>query len=181
MASGLIYKVTSPSDKIYVGQTIKTLEERKQKHFECSKYVNPAFNNKFYCAIRKYGFENFKWEIVYNNVPVRFLNEYEIWTIDFYNSYKYGYNMTLGGTSIRGFRHSDETKEKWSKLRKGYKPNEKQLKALLDYAKSPKNREPRENTSTMKGNTHGFQKGHQLWKLAMLKLKRDKNGRFCSK
>ena len=47
----------SPSGKIYIGQTIKTLKLRLNEH---SKYtIN--LSCKFGIALKKYGFENFVW------------------------------------------------------------------------------------------------------------------------
>ncbi len=62
---GIIYKLTSPSGKIYIGQTKKTAEHRWDQH------RNVANNDKckdthraIYNAIRKYGWENFEKEII---------------------------------------------------------------------------------------------------------------------
>lgn len=35
---GLIYKLTTPSGKIYIGQTTRTLEQRYKEHFTSKKY-----------------------------------------------------------------------------------------------------------------------------------------------
>ena len=54
-----------------------------------------------YCAIRKYGIENFSFEIVeiceYKN-----LKEREIYWIEYFDSYTKGYNATLGGDLPEG-------------------------------------------------------------------------------
>ena len=56
---GFIYKYTSPSGKSYIGQTIKTVEQR-------AKYTGEGYKKcpVFYRAILKYGFENFTCEIL---------------------------------------------------------------------------------------------------------------------
>lgn len=46
--------------------------------------------------MNKYGCDNFHIELV-EECPIESLSEREIYWIDFYNSYKNGYNATLGG------------------------------------------------------------------------------------
>lgn len=107
-----IYKFTNKiNKKSYIGQSIN-IERRKEQHL-CN-YLNKKtgdYNCQFHQAIRKYGFYNFDFEILEKFSPEEFskeeLNYYEIYYIDCYNSYKNGYNATLGGTynnpeSIRG-------------------------------------------------------------------------------
>ncbi len=98
MKTGIIYKATSPSGKVYIGQTIQTLDKRKSGHFYCAFDENrTGYNTKFYRAIRKYGKENFIWVIVYSNIPYTKLAKLEIKAITEYNSYKFGYNSTMCG------------------------------------------------------------------------------------
>ncbi len=72
---GKIYKITNKvNGKIYVGQTIKTLEERFQKHCwgttEKDKYhLNMAIKK----AIKKYGKENFIIELIEEAEFIKFL------------------------------------------------------------------------------------------------------------
>lgn len=91
----IIYKVTNTiNDKVYIGKTTKTLEKRKLQHL---KNVRLGKVNNFYSAIRKYGIDVFIWvEIITGNTNNE-LNELEIFYINKFNSFKKGYNMTLGG------------------------------------------------------------------------------------
>ncbi len=95
---GKIYKITNKlNGKIYVGQTLKSLEERFQKHCwgttEKDKYhLNMAIKK----AIRKYGKDNFTIELI-EEVETDKLDEREVYWISFYDSYNKGYNCTLGG------------------------------------------------------------------------------------
>lgn len=85
---GFIYKYTSPSGKSYVGQTIQTLSER-------AKYSGKGYRkcSVFYKAILKYGFENFKCEIL-DEVPVEELNSAESYWISFSDTLcPKGYNI----------------------------------------------------------------------------------------
>lgn len=111
----IIYKATSPSGKVYVGQTIFELVARKTRHLRDAK--NPTlsnYNSKFYRAIRKYG-NKMKWEIIEKDVPIELLNVKECEWIQDFNSYRDGYNETLGGdggSPMLGRKHSEETKKK---------------------------------------------------------------------
>lgn len=90
---GFIYKYTSPSQKSYIGQTLKSLKERAKT----STGVGYSKSPLFYRAISKYGFENFSYEIL-GEYPVEKLDEMEIYFIKYYNTMApNGYNATEGG------------------------------------------------------------------------------------
>ena len=56
----IIYKVTNLiNGKIYIGQSINTLEYRKSQHEREAK-CNKRKTIYFHLALLKYGFENFK-------------------------------------------------------------------------------------------------------------------------
>lgn len=103
MKKGIIYCATSPSGKKYYGRTIVSLIKRKYSH---SADVRRNSNTYFHNALRKYGIENFKWEIVEkikdpnkNNLIIK-LNEKEIFYIKEKNTlYPNGYNLMPGGNS----------------------------------------------------------------------------------
>lgn len=60
-----IYKYTNNiNNKVYIGQSIN-LEQRKYSH-KSSAYNEKAgdYNSQFHQAIRKYGLENFSYEVV---------------------------------------------------------------------------------------------------------------------
>lgn len=94
----LIYKATNKiNGKIYIGQTHKSLEERKM----CHKHDSKNIDTYFYRAIRKYGWDNFSWEIVEDNIPTEEeLNnkeKYYIQKYDCFDNKEKGYNTTSGG------------------------------------------------------------------------------------
>lgn len=120
--SGRIYLVTClVNDKVYVGQTSRSLERRWAGHVKKSR--NPR--NHFHLAIQKYGKENFKIEELESFVaPSKeelkvFLDRAERSYIEKYNSLHSGYNSTVGGEGTLGFRFSDESKEKLRRLNSG--------------------------------------------------------------
>lgn len=123
---GIIYKYTSPSGKCYIGQTINE-KQRKQRH---KRYSINGVVTKFYTAVRKYGWENFEYEVLFtiDNDDKKCvhdkLNEMEIYYIHKYDSFNNGYNMTPGGDG--GGRHghpmSEETKKRLSERMKSNNP-----------------------------------------------------------
>jgi group I intron endonuclease len=113
---GIIYKVSNTiNDKIYIGQTTRTLEKRMQRHRD-ALLRGEKFH--FYNALRKYGMENFKWEIIYKAKTLEELNSKEQEYILLYDSYKNGYNMQLGGSKGK---QSQLIKDKISKANTGKK------------------------------------------------------------
>lgn len=89
-----IYKITNNiNNKIYIGKTENSIEKRFKEH--CSD----AFKEKnekrpLYAAMRKYGIENFSIEkIEETNIP----EKRETYWIEYYGSFKNGYNATMGG------------------------------------------------------------------------------------
>lgn len=105
MKTGLIYRAISPSGKNYIGRTID-FEDRKRCHIKNSFDLKcKEYNLAFHCAIRKYGFENIKWEILMDDIPDIFLNDMEIEYIKEFDSFKNGYNETIGGDGFCGENH----------------------------------------------------------------------------
>ena len=113
MKNYIVYKHTTPSNKIYIGITGISVERRWQKgrNYKNNKY----FNN----AILKYGWENIKHEILFTNLSKEEAEAKEIELIKLYksNNIKYGYNIENGGNATG--KLSDETKAKISKANKG--------------------------------------------------------------
>jgi len=62
----IIYKITNlVNEKIYIGRTISTLAKRKHDHLlEASRPYYDGFNTPIHMAIREFGEDNFKWEII---------------------------------------------------------------------------------------------------------------------
>ena len=96
---GYIYKVINNiNGKIYIGKTTRTIKERWKEHLETMNYKR----NKFYNALNKYKIDNFTIEEI-EECDDNILNEREIYWINFYNSYKNGYNSTGGGDGRKIF------------------------------------------------------------------------------
>ena len=96
---GIIYKVTNQENgKIYIGQTIQTLNERKNKHYY--KARQEEYTTHFINALRKYPEEVFTWEIIDEEETQEALDEKEKYWIAYYNSVEEGYNTKDGGQAI---------------------------------------------------------------------------------
>lgn len=121
--------------KQYVGITSISLNKRKSNHKSLA--LQCGSQTKFHRALRKHGVENFKWEILDESAAnVEILIEKEIEYISKFNTYKYGYNMTIGGDGAVGSVHSDEWKLQQSKRAKNFhqenKEHQKWLKMSLE-------------------------------------------------
>ena len=94
---GCIYKVTNlTNSKMYIGRTIRGLEKRKSIHITESKKNNPKCY--FHRALKSYGLENFKWEIIQICDSKDELIEAEIRHIkELRTKCPYGYNLSFGG------------------------------------------------------------------------------------
>ena len=117
---GYIYKISTPDDKIYIGQTIN-LEDRKKR------YRNGGCKGQIliHRYIKKYGWDNLIFEVI-EITEINSLNDREIFWIDYYksnyNRYKLnGLNLTDGGEGARGHTTSESTKEKLRQHRLGKK------------------------------------------------------------
>lgn len=132
MYKGYIYRHWIVNDKnvetSYIGQTI----EVPQKRWKNGKGYAPQKNKKpseFYNAICKYGWDNFKHEIIgiaeaETKEQLKLdLNEWEKYYIEKYDSFYNGYNGTTGGDSF--FIMTEEVKRKMSSSQKASMTDEK--------------------------------------------------------
>lgn len=114
---GHIYKVTNLiNGKIYIGQTIQTVQNRWYRHCGKSCISPEEMNTHFKRAILKYGKENFKVEIV-EDCDSTLLDEREKYYISYFDSYNKGYNSTLGGQDgAKPFKTNDEQNQQIAQL-----------------------------------------------------------------
>lgn len=127
MIEGIIYRYISPSGKSYIGQTTNEVYRRRM-WFGKGRYTGGR--SKIDRARKKYGPENFMYEVLLRNqysgieAATLDLNKWETYYIGYYDTYKNGYNSTLGGDGSRGYTQSVEALQKISKSLKGRKkPN----------------------------------------------------------
>lgn len=117
----LIYKITNnQNNKVYIGQTTRTLKERIHNYKNEVKW-HPN-SRPIIRAMAKYGFDCFKFEILKDNIQSKKeLDILERYYIKEYQSLvsEQGYNVELGGSSVG--KHSEETKKKISQSQLGEK------------------------------------------------------------
>lgn len=113
-----VYKHTSPKNKVYIGITKLKPEYRWNNGFGYQK------NTYFWKAIQKYGWDNFKHEILYDKLSQKEACEKEKELIAFYDSTnpQKGYNITTGGNiGYSVTRISEKTLQKKREAARGEK------------------------------------------------------------
>jgi group I intron endonuclease len=110
--AGVIYKITNPNDKIYIGCTI----DFKRR---LSEYRRLSINGqvKIYNSLSKYGFDKHVFEII-EECDNDTLHEREIYWIKYFNCIEEGLNIRLGN---RTGSLTEDTKQKISAALKGRK------------------------------------------------------------
>ena len=135
MPKCVIYKITNPTGRVYIGKTVDFNQRM-------SKYRRLKNNEQkiIYASILKYGWENHVVEILQEAEPDR-LNELEIEYIKKNNSYRYendlGMNLTRGGDGGLGRVDSEEVRNKRALKLVGSKRNN-ETKALMSELKKGK-------------------------------------------
>lgn len=98
---GCIYKIINDiNDKVYVGETTRSLEDRFSEH--C---FDKRSTSKIHKAIQELGWQHFKI-VEIEKVPLSQIFERETYWVQYYNSYKNGYNGTPDGQSIKFHEHT---------------------------------------------------------------------------
>jgi len=152
-----IYKITSPKNRIYIGQSINiNMRFYRYRKLQCKSQI------KLYNSLSKHGVENHKFEIICI-CSIDDLNKNEVYYINFYKSTdsNLGLNCKTGGSNgvpseqtrlkmsiaakgrtspMKGRKQSAEARKKMSESkkgmvspRKGVKLNENQKKLLGSY------------------------------------------------
>ena len=119
-----IYKITSPTNRVYIGQSVD-IEDRWSDY----KCLDCKSQTALYNSLLKYGWENHKFEIVtlcYDDL----LNEFEREQQEAYDVIKTGLNCFLTKTTDKSGKWSEEVKEKMRKSSIGKNHNEEKKQKL---------------------------------------------------
>lgn len=110
-----VYKHTFPNGKVYIGITFRDVKKRwgNGNNYKNNRYIDNA--------IKKYGWDNIKHEVLFDGLSKEDAEKKEIELIQHYksNNQEYGYNITNGGKHIGMF--SLQTKEKMRQAQLGKK------------------------------------------------------------
>ena len=106
-----IYKITNKvNNKSYIGQSI-SIQHRWYQHIHDSR---PHKNSLIHKAIKKYGIDNFSFEVL-EECPTELLNEREKYWINYYNTTdkNIGYNIRIGGENGGEVFDSELIRQLW--------------------------------------------------------------------
>lgn len=135
MKRSVIYKITSPTGKVYVGKTVN-FYSRVSSYRNLRNYEQKAVH----ASILKHGWDNHVIEIL-EEAPKERLNELEIHYIaelkTFVGDSPLGLNLTRGGDGSLGRKDSEEVKNKRAKKHLGSKRS-KATKLLMSEQKKGK-------------------------------------------
>ena len=153
-----VYKHTAPNGKVYIGQTCQKPENRFGKNGY--RYKGCTL---FYNAIQKYGWNNIKHEILFENLTQEEANKIEIELINKCRSNErdFGYNLQNGGNNGSP---SEETRKKMSEWQIGKVLSEDTKKKISD------SRFGQKDSYETKVKKSNGQKGKHLSKETKLKL-----------
>lgn len=108
-----IYKITSPSNRVYIGQSVDI--EDRWKDYKC---LDCKSQTALYNSLLKYGWENHKFEILTLCYEEQ-LNEFERDFQEAYDVIKTGLNCYLTETNDKSGKWSEKVKEKMRKSSTG--------------------------------------------------------------
>lgn len=153
-----VYLITDTiNHKFYVGVTCQGYLHRYRDHINSAKNGSAVLLHE---AMRKYGYNNFKVELLESNVPDSKIASRERYYIRKYHSYYLddcGYNMTHGGCGVAGYHHTELSKQKMRESMKHIKfsesRNQKISEALRGKHKTLEHR--RALSSARLGRFHG--------------------------
>lgn len=141
----VIYKITSPTNKIYIGKTSNWCGRRSNyKNFKVAKQVHKQ--RILYYSLLKYGFENHKLEVIEEfNSTSDYCSGKEMFWIRSYmsNVCKYpemnGMNLTDGGEGNLGWKRPEESRLEIIRKNTGRKRSEESRKRMSESMKKNKN------------------------------------------
>jgi group I intron endonuclease len=149
MKTYTIYKATNlVNNKVYIGFTANW-PQRISGHDYDRRY-GQIEHKPFYKALKKYGWDNFVWEAIYQSqdeehtlkvMEPQFITEYRSW-VGFEDCN--GYNVTMGGEGATGYKRTPELIESHRKQLQGRKQTAEHIaKRVESLKRNPNIRKPR--------------------------------------
>lgn len=134
-----IYKITSPSNRIYIGQSIN-IENRKRIYKYYNSYKN-CIGPKIYNSLQKYGFENHKFDIIEECLHEELNNQETYWKQHYLNQVNEDWQQVLFcGLYDKGKGSlTQETKDKISKSKLGTNGFPKGIKRPKEFGENISN------------------------------------------
>lgn len=146
ISDGIIYLARNMiNGKCYIGQTTESgFMGRKCSHLSSARKGDLR---PLYRAMRKYGVDNFEWEIIHKEIlGARELDKLESYYIKEYGTKSpKGYNLTDGGEGSAGWTHSEEVRKKMrraAKKRPPHGPHTEETKRKIGLAHKGKKKPP---------------------------------------
>ncbi len=118
-----VYRHTSPSGKIYIGITSQSDIHKRWRYG--TGYDSCTFFDR---AIKKYGWNNIKHEVLFTGLTEEKAKYLEIELIRHYKGLNLSYNLTAGGQGWLGLHHSEESKRKMRLAKLGTKQSAETIK-----------------------------------------------------
>ena len=103
----------------YIGQTMNSFKGRYSAHKYgcfCNKNSKGYRQSKFYNSLRKYGWQNFSFDILHFCDDSKGMDDLEKYYIAHFGTLQNGLNTSMGGHS--GKIHSESSKKKMSEIKK---------------------------------------------------------------
>lgn len=169
-----VYRLTSPSGKVYIGITSRSVKQRWNNgrgYTHC---------RAMYGAIKKYGWENIQKEILLENTTESEAKSLEKLLIKLHRSNErgYGYNLTEGGDGTCGRKLTEEAKAYLRKINKGKKLTEEQKEHLrqINLGKHHTEETKKKMSATHKGKKYSLGCKHtEEWKKQLSERERGAN------
>jgi len=182
-----IYKLTSPSGKVYIGRTNDFNRRMIEHKFNSEKRYKEKYDYALYKAIRKYGWNNFEKNILFETSDLEVLKKVEEEFILAYDAVKRGYNNIYGSDGGDVYKDNPERLQRMKKINSEKFSGEKNPM----YGKTHSDETLKKLQQKAKGrfsldwyiDRNGKEEGTRLYEerrvwLKSRNLKKDENGRF---
>ena len=117
----VVYKITNiVNGKVYIGQTIQN--NAKARWYSHQADARAGKKSHLYDSIRKYGIDNFTWEVIEQGSSVDHLNELEAKWLKYYRQITEVYNNRAAGNNKLHSTESIERMRIAQKLRHQHNP-----------------------------------------------------------